>query len=144
MNRAVGEHSRGRSPHHPTMASEPRWPRHPPQRPFGQRRGQPSLSPAARPLPASTRRRRRRLACVSPPPAPPRSSSPPLLFLPLPSPSRLPRSPFSLLPPLAHTPPLGPPLSLSLSPAPFSPPPGAGVSCGGAQAAPRVSPSVPG
>lgn len=38
--------------------------------------------------------------------------------------------------------PLGPPLALS--PAPFSPPPGAGVSCGGAQAAPRVSPSVPG
>lgn len=62
------------------------------------------------------------------PPLPPRLPSPSL-------PPSLP--PFSLLPPpsLAHTHPrLG---LLSLSPAPFSPPPGAGVSCGGPSRYPR-------
>lgn len=76
--------------------------------------------------------------CISPRPqllpVPPLFSPPLPPWLPSPSlPPSLP--PFSLLPPpsLLHT----PAWASSLSPAPFSPPPGAGVSCGGPSRYPR-------
>lgn len=74
-------------------------------------------------------------ALPAPGSSPPSSRPSPLLFLRLPSPSLLP-APLSLLPVARTHPRLG---LLSLSPAPFSPPPGAGVSCGG----PAVPPGLP-
>lgn len=159
MNSAICEprHSSGQSPHHldlgfrTQVAGRPA-PAFPPMSPTpskateAQPRGLPIFSPTDQtpplvPLPSSTRSQ---FLCFCVSLSAPDSSlfllSSPLLFLPgSPPPASLPCSPLSLLP-LAHTPPLGPPLSLRLH---FLRRRGPGSPVGGPAGSPGL-PSVPG